>query len=151
MSRPKKSVATKIREMRNKHPDMSGYAIAKHLKVSKGYVWKVLTGYKQQPKTTTEKLVALRKSADKMTDEIRAEVRTSVKKSQNANKRQVGGSHYVSLSVEPWDAMEAWMTKDEFIGFLKGNVIKYLARTKNNNDIDKAGHYMQKLLEVRWS
>jgi hypothetical protein len=41
------------------------------------------------------------------------------------------------------------MTNEEFVGFLKGNIIKYLAREKNTNDLDKAGHYMQKLLEVR--
>ena len=81
---------------------------------------------------------------------MRAEEATSTgKKPQAANLRQVGGEHYVGLSVEPWEAMEAWMTKDEFIGFLKGNIIKYLARKKNANDLDKAGHYMQKLLEVR--
>ena len=61
----------------------------------------------------------------------------------------VGGQHYVALSVEPWAAIEAWMTNEEFVGFLKGNIIKYLAREKNTNDLDKAGHYMQKLLEVR--
>jgi len=44
--------------------------------------------------------------------------------------------------------MQAWMTPEEFRGFLKGNVIKYLARTKGPNDIQKAHHYMEKLLEV---
>jgi hypothetical protein len=53
-----------------------------------------------------------------------------------------------SLAVEPWAAMQAWMTPEEFRGFLKGNVIKYLARTKGPNDIQKAHHYMEKLLEV---
>ena len=77
------------------------------------------------------------------------EAKSTAKKPQTANLRQVGGEHYVGLSVEPWAAMEAWMTKDEFIGFLKGNIIKYLAREKNPNDLDKAGHYMQKLLEVK--
>jgi hypothetical protein len=30
-------------------------------------------------------------------------------------------------------------------GLLKGNVIKYLARTKNPNDLLKAQHYLEKL------
>jgi len=77
------------------------------------------------------------------------EAKSTAKKPRTANLRQVGGQHYVGLSVEPWVAMEAWMTKEEFVGFLKGNIIKYLARTKNANDLDKAGHYMQKLLEVK--
>lgn len=65
-----------------------------------------------------------------------------------ADDRQVGGDHYKNLAVEPWRAMQAWMTPEEFRGFLKGNVIKYLARTKGPNDIQKAHHYMEKLLEV---
>ena len=65
-----------------------------------------------------------------------------------ADDRQVGGDHYKNLAVEPWAAMQAWMTPEEFRGFLKGNVIKYLARTKGPNDIQKAHHYMEKLLEV---
>jgi|TARA_R110000787_G_scaffold275787_1_gene384537 hypothetical protein len=77
------------------------------------------------------------------------EAKSTRKKPQAANQRQVGGQHYVALSVEPWAAIEAWMTNEEFVGFLKGNIIKYLAREKNTNDLDKAGHYMQKLLEVR--
>ena len=77
------------------------------------------------------------------------EAKSTGKKPQAANQRQVGGQHYVGLSVEPWAAMEAWMTNEEFVGFLKGNIIKYLAREKNANDLDKAGHYMQKLLEVK--
>lgn len=66
----------------------------------------------------------------------------------SADDRQVGGDHYKSLAVEPWAAMQAWMTPEEFRGFLKGNVIKYLARTKGPNDLQKAHHYMEKLLEV---
>lgn len=58
-----------------------------------------------------------------------------------------GGDHYAKLAIKPWDAMEAWMTHDEFRGFLLGNVIKYLARKKEGtNDIEKAHHYIEKLL-----
>ena len=64
-----------------------------------------------------------------------------------AKDKQVGGDHYKRLAVEPWDAMKAWLSPEEFRGFLKGNVIKYLARTKGENDIQKAGHYMERLLE----
>ena len=63
----------------------------------------------------------------------------------SANDRQVGGDHYTRLTIQPWDAMQAWMTPEEFRGFLKGNVIKYLARTKNPNDLLKAQHYLEKL------
>ena len=44
-----------------------------------------------------------------------------------ARERQVGGDHYLNLDIQPWDAMESWLTEEEFKGFLKGNIIKYSA------------------------
>ena len=62
------------------------------------------------------------------------------------DQKQVGGDHYTRLEIQPWEAMESWMTKEEFRGFLKGNVIKYLARSKNpKEDFLKAQHYLEKL------
>lgn len=63
-------------------------------------------------------------------------------------RRQVGGNHYAKLTIQPWDAMEEWLSAEEFRGFLKGNVIKYLARNKSHDDLAKAHHYSQKLQEV---
>ena len=37
---------------------------------------------------------------------------------------QIGGTHYTSKNVQPWHAMEAWMTRDQFAVFLRGNAIK---------------------------
>lgn len=63
---------------------------------------------------------------------------------------QVGGDHYTRLNVQPWAAMESWMTHAEFCGFLRGNVIKYIARDKQDGleDLKKAQHYLAKLIEV---
>lgn len=76
---------------------------------------------------------------------------------QTADARQAGGDHYKKLKVQPWDAMEAWLTPEEFRGFLKGNIIKYIARANSGKEdhnlmIEKAGHYQQKLDEmlVKW-
>ena len=74
----------------------------------------------------------------------------------SANDVQVGGDHYRSKTIQPWDAMEAWMTPEQFQGFLLGSAIGYLARfnTTGNpskggvTDIKKAAHYCQKLVEV---
>lgn len=66
----------------------------------------------------------------------------------SANDRQVGGDHYRSKEIQPWDAMEVWLTPEEFAGFLKGNAIKYLARKKGVHDIEKAHHYLEKWIEV---
>lgn len=67
-----------------------------------------------------------------------------------AEDTQVGGDHYQKLDVQPWAAMEAWMTTEEFAGFLRGNVIKYVARCTQKNgleDLRKARHYLDKLIE----
>lgn len=63
---------------------------------------------------------------------------------------QVGGSHYTEKSIQPWDAMESWMDREQFIGFLRGNAIKYLARCDDKGgleDLQKARHYLDKLIE----
>ena len=67
-----------------------------------------------------------------------------------ANERQVGGSHYKDMPMQPWDVMEAVLTPEEFRGFLRGNVIKYsmrAGRKEGSDDLEKARHYMQKLKE----
>lgn len=47
--------------------------------------------------------------------------------------------------------MQAWMTREEFEGFLRGNVIKYIARYKDKDglkDVYKAKHYLERLVEL---
>ena len=69
----------------------------------------------------------------------------------SADDIQVGGNHYKTLAVQPWAAMEAWMTPEAFMGFLRGNAIKYLARCDQKGgmeDLRKAQHYVTKLIEV---
>ena len=70
----------------------------------------------------------------------------------SANSYQVGGQHYSSKAVQPWEAMQAWMNPEQFAGFLRGNAIKYLARCDDKGgleDLKKAQHYLAKLIEVR--
>ncbi len=67
------------------------------------------------------------------------------------NCRQVGGSHYIDMGVQPWDAMRAWMSPEEFQGFLRGNAVKYLARCNQKGglqDLKKARHYLDKLIDT---
>jgi hypothetical protein len=74
---------------------------------------------------------------------------------QEASTRQVGGDHYLTQGIQPWDAMRAWMTPEQFAGFLLGNAIKYLARFNAQapgkgglNDLEKAAHYLDRLIEL---
>jgi hypothetical protein len=65
---------------------------------------------------------------------------------------QISGTHYKDMAVQPWDVMQTVLSKDEFIGFLKGNVIKYSMRQgkkEGSDDANKAQHYLMKLKEVR--
>jgi len=78
--------------------------------------------------------------------------------SEPAASYQVGGDHYARLKIQPWEAMQAWMTPEEFRGFLRGNVLKYMARagTKGSSagatagqaveDYAKARHYLSRLI-----
>jgi len=68
-----------------------------------------------------------------------------------ADDLQVSGNHYKDMPIQPWALMEAVLTHAEFVGFLKGNIIKYslrAGRKDGSDDAGKAKHYMLKLQEV---
>jgi hypothetical protein len=71
---------------------------------------------------------------------------------KTADDIQVGGQHYKSLGIQPWEVMEAVLSYEEFVGYLKGNIIKYGMRQglKGSDDAQKAEHYRQKLQEVKY-
>ena len=57
-------------------------------------------------------------------------------------------SHYADSSIECIDAMEAMMTPEQFIGYLRGNVFKHQWRYEKKNgleDLKKAQWYLEKL------
>lgn len=63
-------------------------------------------------------------------------------------------SHYTQGGIECIDAMEAMLSRDEFIGYLRGNIFKYQWRYKDKNgleDLKKANWYSAKLLELEES
>jgi len=86
-------------------------------------------------------------------DEIGGE--EAMGRQMNTDEIQVGGNHYKQMAMQPWDVMEAVMTRHEYIGFLKGNIIKYAMRAGqkegSEDDAQKALHYRQKLREVMGS
>ena len=65
---------------------------------------------------------------------------------KGANAMQVGGRHYKTLPIEPWDYIAA-----NKLGFFEGNIVKYItraAKTGHRDDLLKAQHYLSKLLEI---
>jgi hypothetical protein len=66
----------------------------------------------------------------------------------SAFKEQVGGGHYKDLAIQP-----AEFIHKNGIGYLQGNVIKYVCRYKHKNgaeDLKKAIHYLQILLDLEY-
>lgn len=64
-----------------------------------------------------------------------------------ANNSQVGGSHYKSKGIQPWDFIAA-----NELGYFEGNVVKYVSRWRDKGGVDdlrKAAHYLQKLIELQ--
>lgn len=58
--------------------------------------------------------------------------------------------HYETLNIQPWEIMERNFTNEEFVAYLKGNIIKYTLRDKGQalTDAEKIKHYAEKLIEV---
>lgn len=60
-------------------------------------------------------------------------------------------NHYTTGGIECIEAMRAMLERDEFIGYLRGNIFKYQWRYKHKNgieDLKKAQWYQNKLIEV---
>lgn len=60
-------------------------------------------------------------------------------------------SHYKQGNRETIEVIKDYMTDDEFVGYLKGNVIKYVGRFKFKGnplqDLKKASWYLNKLIK----
>lgn len=57
--------------------------------------------------------------------------------------------HYTSGRIECIDAIESALTADEFRGYCKGNVLKYVFRERlkgGDDDLAKARFYLNRLL-----
>lgn len=59
--------------------------------------------------------------------------------------------HYTQGGIETIDAIEASMTPQEFRGYLKGNIMKYVWRMDHKGGVldgHKAAWYLKKLLDT---
>ncbi len=64
-----------------------------------------------------------------------------------ANAKQIGGLHYQSKTIQPWDYISA-----NGLGYFEGNIVKYVSRWRDKGgveDLRKAAHYLQKLIELQ--
>lgn len=78
----------------------------------------------------------------------RRQNQTRTRSRLRAKSKQVGGSHYKDMPIQPAE----FMHKNK-IGYLEGCAIKYLVRHHakgGRQDIEKAIHYCQLILEMEY-
>jgi len=143
----------KITDYLRKHPKATAPKIAKAVGTSRGNVY----NYTRRARELIQKeWAAARERMGYLTaepikldkEQEKAPAATAIPASMTY---QVGGDHYKDNPVQPWAAMEAWMGGEQFVGFLRGNVIKYIARCDKKGgvqDLKKAQHYLTKLIEI---
>ena len=72
-------------------------------------------------------------------------------KIQTARDKQVAGTHYKDMGVEPWDVVDTWPLEQR-IGAYRHGALKYVMRMGSKDEqlqeIKKCGHYIEKLIEV---
>lgn len=65
--------------------------------------------------------------------------------------RQVGGSHYKTMAVQPWDVVDTWPLEQQ-VGAYRAGALKYIMRMGSKDEsvqeIGKGIHYLEKLTEV---
>lgn len=123
------------------HPQATVNSLAKKHKLAAGYAYKLA---KKKNSTGIEKLLGPRPKHLPMvpTPVVTIDMLTPLP----ANEVQVGGDHYKKNVIQPWD----YITSNQ-LGYLEGNIVKYVSRWKDKGgrqDLEKAKHYLDKLLEV---
>lgn len=79
-------------------------------------------------------------------DDTSEPIRTAPEKQRVAD--DTNPEHYRQGDVECIDAIKSALTPDEFRGYLKGNIIKYIWRERMKKGVSKAQWYVNKLVEV---
>ena len=68
---------------------------------------------------------------------------------KNPYKKQIGGSHYKDMKIQP-----AQFINENNLPFAEGNAIKYICRHKHKGevqDLEKAKHYIDMIIERDYS
>lgn len=119
---------TKTKQIQNlieRKPNMSVAEIAAKLEVAKGTVY------------------AIRRSLGLAAAQEESE---AVSEPRGSAARQVGGDHYTSMAIQPWEVIER-----NNMGFFEGSALSYIMRFRAKNgvqDLEKARHYLDKLIEM---
>ena len=136
-----KSMAQRIRETVQEHPDWTPRQVAEACGATRNRVYQV-THYVK--KSGERKILKLKRKMMTLKP-VQAQV-VNANPSATANDRQVGGTHYKDKAIQPWDYIVA-----NKLGYLEGTIIGYVSRWQDKGgieDVRKARHCLDKLIEV---
>jgi hypothetical protein len=157
----KLSKIQKIRNYIKDHPEAKPKAVADALGTTIQYVYSTMHEERKKLKAsaTPDQLVKVQgvtmSVSDKtnLTDDQMRRVVLSAMKPKARMQRSIDDvnqpPHYKIGGIETIDIIKAKLTPDEFRGYLKGNVVKYLTRAGHKEDagkdVDKMVWYATKL------
>lgn len=157
----KVTTASKIRGLLTINPSAKVADIAKKMNVSPAYVYQVKSkmGTPKTPKqqwkivhmsTSKEAIKEKQKPIQLGNIEPLGQQFLNATKSVNMDAATPQAdnvnhpAHYKVGGIETIDFLEAKLTPEEFRGYLRGNVLKYLSRAGNK------GNYEEDMLKARW-
>jgi hypothetical protein len=152
----KMSPKTKMFLSALKDPQNAGVStntLAKKYKIAAGYAYKLAARSGKTPvkKVKNDNVEHLKKALQQKMLKVIPMLETvsidaPLEPVSTANAIQVGGGHYQTKAIQPWDYIVS-----NRLGYLEGNVVKYVSRWQDKGgrqDLEKARHYLDKLLEV---
>ena len=152
----KMSPKTKMFLSALKDPQNAGVStnsLARKYKIAAGYAYKLAARSGKTPvkKVKNDNVEHLKKALQQKMLKVIPMLETqtisiSSPSPVSANAVQVGGGHYQTKAIQPWDYIVS-----NRLGYLEGNVVKYVSRWQEKGgrqDLEKARHYLDKLLEV---
>jgi hypothetical protein len=152
----KMSPKTKMFLSALKDPQNAGVStnsLARKYKIAAGYAYKLAARSGKTPvkKVKNDNVEHLKKALQQKMLKVIPMLETvsidaPLEPVSTANAIQVGGGHYQTKAIQPWDYIVS-----NRLGYLEGNVVKYVSRWQDKGgrqDLEKARHYLDKLLEV---
>lgn len=141
------SKSEKIRQQIRANPDASDKKISEEFGVSIGHVWNVRQAMIRRSAQPKRKVLLVKRKPEPVQAPAIDMPTAEEDEAFNAiNENQIGGDHYKSKAIQPWDFISS-----NNLGYLEGNIVKYVSRWKDKGgvqDLEKAMHYLQKLIEV---
>lgn len=147
MGRKKLTMSEKIRRYMVAHPHAKPRDVAAALEVKPSLVYAVKYKSGAEPKGNWKVVAVTTTDKPMFTAEPKPEAKPEPKADMVNNP-----PHYTAGGIETIDFLQAKLTREEFIGYLKGSVLKYGSRLGKKGDADldagKMAWYALKLREM---